>query len=168
MQDSSYTTVPLYRRDGSVCAEALIDTADANAVLEFRWFMDNRGYARSRPPGHDMLWMHRVVLGLRKGDGLEVDHINLNPLDNRRANLRLVTREQQAQNRQPIRGTSRFRGVQWDGEKKRWRARHQLNGRRISLGTFLDEVEAARAAEAWRQVNMPFAQPDPELARRAP
>ncbi|GAH21431.1 unnamed protein product, partial [marine sediment metagenome] len=35
--------------------------------------------------------MHRQILGLKPGDGKIVDHINRNPLDNRRVNLRIVS-----------------------------------------------------------------------------
>jgi hypothetical protein len=166
MQDSSYTTVPLYRRDGTVVATATISPADAPLVMQYRWHRDVRGYARRNDVVGVM--MHRVVLGLKQHDGRFADHINGDPLDNRRENLRVVTPAENSQNRRAnSNATSRFRGVQWDGKKGLWRVRPNLNGQRFNVGYFKDEVEAARAAEAWRQENMPFAQPDAELARLA-
>ena len=43
-------------------------------------------------------YLHREVLGLTPGDGLETDHRNGDRLDNRRSNLRVATRAQNAQN----------------------------------------------------------------------
>lgn len=61
------------------------------------------------------------------------------------------------------RGRSRFRGVTWAEERRKWRASAQNRW----LGDFDDELDAARAAEAARRETMPFALPDPELARLA-
>lgn len=43
--------------------------------------------------------LHRVILGALPGQ--HVDHINGNPLDNRRSNIRICTREQNMMNRRP-------------------------------------------------------------------
>lgn len=90
------------------------------------------------------LYMHRVIAGA--GDSVIVDHINGEKLDNRRANLRFCTRPQNQWNSGPR--TGRFKGVHWAKRDRRWVAQIAANGRRINLGSFLDEVEAARAYDA--------------------
>ncbi len=99
--------------------------------------------------------MHREILGLQKGE--HTDHINGDGLDNRRANLRKVTHAQNMQNRRPhCHGRSRYRGVERDSRNGKWRARLTVNGRRLSVGSFHDEKDAAAAASAARTRLMPF------------
>lgn len=87
-------------------------------------------------------------------------------LDNRRGNLRVVTRAQNRQNTSSCRGsTSCFRGVHWAKDKKRWRVRPAVHGHYVHVGYFRTEIAAAMAAEDWRRKHMPFAEPDPELLR---
>lgn len=161
MQDAGYCAIPMWRRDGSYAGAAIIDAPDRWRVAAFRWHVNDKGYATCRA-----VLMHRLVMELVRGDGREVDHVNRNRLDNRRANLRVVSRSDQMQNLSSHRGaSSRFRGVYWDAERQRWRAQAFLGRRAYRLGRFVDEVDAARAVDAWRLAHMPFAEPDPELLR---
>lgn len=88
-----------------------------------------------------------------------VDHINRDVLDNTRANLRFATNAQNQQNRGiNSRGSSRHRGVYWQKDIGRWRAKVTLNGENHYLGTFTDEDEAGRVAQEWRRKNMPYSE----------
>jgi hypothetical protein len=101
--------------------------------------------------------LHRLILGLVPGDGLEVDHINGDPLDNRRANLRAVTRAQNCQNVVSFAGsTSPYRGVSWSVGRGMWLARGYTNGRQHFLGYFTSELQAASVVSAWREAHMPY------------
>lgn len=103
--------------------------------------------------------LHREILGLSYGDGKEADHRNRCRWDNRRSNLRIVSRAQNAQNLPSVAGaTSHHRGVSWVAREQRWRAHVQHEGRFHSLGYFTDEDEAAEAARAWRREHMPYAE----------
>lgn len=88
--------------------------------------------------------VHRILIGAPKG--LIVDHINGNPLDNRRANLRLCTSTVNNQNARKRRDgvTSRHKGVH-KLPCGRWKAQIQVNKKKLCLGTFIHEDEAARA-----------------------
>jgi hypothetical protein len=173
MHDAGYCRIPLHRRDGSISAYALVDPRDYRRIATHRWSLTTGGYARRcewSPTEKRAIqyFMHRDVMGLgRRGRrGTEVDHINRDRLDNRRCNLRLTTSGGNKQNQvRPDVGTSRFRGVNWDAGffRRRWRASAKLNRRKIHIGYFDDEVDAAIAAEAWRQEHMPLAAPDPAL-----
>ena len=73
-------------------------------------------------------------------------------LDHRRSNLRFATLEQNAQNARKRcknnRGAvprSRYKGVCFDVERGQWKARIQANGKRMTIGKFNQETEAARA-----------------------
>ncbi|UCD51621.1 MAG: hypothetical protein JSW27_03125 [Phycisphaerales bacterium] len=83
------------------------------------------------------------------------DHINHNGLDNRKANLRPATHMQNVWDRRKFNrrtsggfkshSRSQYKGVDWANDMKRWRARIRVNGRRIYLGSFKDEIDAAKA-----------------------
>jgi hypothetical protein len=89
--------------------------------------------------------MHREIIDAPAG--MYVDHINQNGLDNRRANLRLATRFQNARNRPKTnRATSsKYKGVTYRPKQDKWTATIFANGRSVHLGHFKTEIEAARA-----------------------
>ena len=89
--------------------------------------------------------MHREIMGFPEGQ--MVDHENGDSLDNRIDNLRIATREQNAQNKGKTRKktSSKYIGVYYDRNKKRWIVRIMYKYRKIYVGTFKDEIEAARA-----------------------
>lgn len=153
-------SIPLRARDGSIRAYSLIDAVDADAVNRWRWSL-SAGYAVRRattaPGEHHMLGLHRELLGLTYGDPLTVDHINHDRLDNRRANLRVISKAGNNQNVLGLSsGTSAFRGVSWVERLGKWRAYVQRDGKYIHLGMFTDEREAALVAQAARLDSMPF------------
>jgi hypothetical protein len=155
---SNCREIPLWAVDGSVKAVALVDRGDHERLSAHRWHLISTGYAARRTTAGTVL-MHRELLGLTVDSSLEADHINRDKLDNRRANLRVATRSQNAQNTQARRGgTSRHRGVCWDKRDRVWRAQAQLNGRNVYIGGFKSEADAADAASAWRAQHMPFSE----------
>ena len=109
--------IPLMLKDHATRVDrivgwALVDAADYPALARFRWGMlcsGSTAYAMrsEHVPGtasdSTAIYMHRAVLGLPNGTGhaTEADHINFNGLDNRRANLRVVTRSEQNRHRRP-------------------------------------------------------------------
>lgn len=80
------------RKGGQIVAWALVDQADFEAISAARWSLNGSGYAMGSPG-----LMHRVILGLTRGEG-EVDHVNRDKLDNRRSNLRLASRRENVLN----------------------------------------------------------------------
>lgn len=82
-------------------------------------------------------------------DGMEVDHINHNTLDNRKANLRIVSHAQNMQNRVKSRSmTSKFKGVYFHKVSGKWMARLSVNGQTRYLGIHEAEQDAAAAYDA--------------------
>jgi hypothetical protein len=136
----------------------LVDEADAESVVAYRWRLSPYGYAqRSFKRGAVKTYqsLHRQLLGLAFGDGLEVDHINGDRLDNRRENLRIVTKAEQAQNAQRH-GRRIARGVCFHRGNRKWMAYGYSAGRIVHLGYFTDVEEAGRVATAWRSQHMPL------------
>lgn len=91
-----------------------------------------------------ILYMHRVIMGFPAG---EVDHLNGNGLDNRRANLRVVSQMENQRNRSGPQSNSKsgIRGVFWIPRRGKWHAQIGYLGRPINLGTF-NNVEDAKEA----------------------
>lgn len=87
--------------------------------------------------------MHREILNLDKGDNSIVDHINGEGWDNRKSNLRIVTSKQNSENARAQSRTSVYKGVYLPTPK--WRASIRVGGKKIALGTFNSEEQAALA-----------------------
>lgn len=90
--------------------------------------------------------MHRVITNCP--DGLVVDHINGDMLDNRRENLRVCTSQENRFNSKThmTKKGSKFKGVHKNRDK--WRAVIMHNRKYIHIGNFLTPEEAARAYDA--------------------
>ncbi len=160
--DGTSAYVPLIGRRGTVLGHAVIDAADAELVGRWRWGMNGaNGYAVRRNPDEGVpriIRMHRMLLGLTPSDDLEVDHINRDRLDNRRANLRAIPKAAQQQNiRSHVDATSSHRGVSWDRRRATWVAAVKANGKNLHLGQFDTEEEAAEVARAARARLLPYA-----------
>ncbi len=97
---------------------------------------------------------HRLVWIVCKGEipSLEIDHINGDSLDNRIENLRLVTRNENAQNQMRSRlPESGVCGVRWCKRRSKWVAIVQHNNRRYFVGRFTKVEEAAAAISRVRE-----------------
>jgi len=104
---------------------AIVDTEDLRMLNLYRWCMNvtlqGKRCAR-RTKDRKTIYMHRELMN--PPEGMEVDHINGNGLDNRKANLRVCTKEENQQNSKKRTGkSSSFKGVCWDSSGRKWRAR---------------------------------------------
>lgn len=73
-----------------------------------------------------------------------VDHINGNTTDNRIENLRWCNRSQNRINSKKTTGkTSKYRGVSWDKQHKKWKVQGRIDGKVVRLGSFNSELEAS-------------------------
>ena len=96
------------------------------------------------------VYLHREIMGAPPG--IDVDHRNGDGLDNRRANLRLVSRAQNNQNRHaPATASTGVRNVYWTPRPRLYRVRLTQNNRPVDLGYYRTLEEATRAAEAGRR-----------------
>lgn len=121
---------------------ALVDESDLHLVIDHAWFLGPSGHARTKSARANT-YMHRLILPV---PGLEVDHVNRNPLDNRRCNLRPATRTQNVVNR-VSRGKSGFRGVRRTRDGA-YEANIGRSSRAKYLGRFQSAEAAARAYDA--------------------
>lgn len=125
---------------------AIVDAADYERLAQHKWCaVRNRDtfYAARASKGRQIK-MHREIL--KAPADMQCDHKNHNGLDNRRCNLRLCTAAQNQYNRKPHRnGTSKYKGVYWSEQNKKWCAEICHNGRMIRIGHFDYELDAVIA-----------------------
>src|SRR5690606_4820994 len=74
-----------------------------------------------------------------------LDHINHNTLDNRKSNLRPCKNKENIMNMRSRGGTSNFKGVYLDKRNNKWISRIQINYKSIYIGSYNNEIEAAKA-----------------------
>ncbi|MGA2171518.1 MAG: AP2/ERF family transcription factor [Sedimentisphaerales bacterium] len=132
---------------------AIVDLADYEELRKYPWRLcrSNRTcYAfytvpRGKNLTQNVFWMHRQIM--KPPDWLLVDHGNHNGLDNRRCNLRLANHSENKRNtrKQNSKTSSRFKGVDFVKPTGKWRARISIGHKRLFLGSFTDELSAARA-----------------------
>jgi len=144
INDDGTATICLGR--GFFC---IIDAEDVCAVSKYGWTAKdtdpNRIYAHAHTKNTSIL-LHRIIMSVDKNK--QVDHINGNTLDNRRANLRICTAAQNSANRKKETKrqlTSKYKGVYFRTDSKKYRASIRVNKKLISLGSFKTEKEAALA-----------------------
>lgn len=127
---------------------ALVD-ADQVEVLGLLWYAGDHGgrfYAQrtERKNGRTkIVRMHRLIMNAP--DGVEVDHINGNPLDNRKCNLRLASHAENSANG-PLdqKNKTGFKGVSFHKSRKKYRASINIRGKHKHLGLFHSPAEAAK------------------------
>lgn len=150
--------IPLRNIKREVVGHAVVDASDERAVIAFGpWHPTGTGYAATtkKVDGKQLqVRMHRFLLGLVPGDGLEGDHINHDRLDNRRSNLRILNRQENSQNHPGRGGSSPFRGVSWSRKDGRWYAYARVDGSMKNLGLHESELEAADTARRFRLAHM--------------
>lgn len=136
--------------------EALIDPVDKD-LAEMNWMVRIDTYTcyagrsiklkKSRSSRTEL--MHRVILARMLGRALEstedVDHVNGNGLDNRRANLRIATQQQNSTNAGMSKNnTSGYKNVTQRSNGK-YRARITIDGKRVHIGDYATAKEAHEA-----------------------
>lgn len=128
---------------------ALVDDADYELVNAYNWNVTAKSRSGNlyveRRAGGRLLSLHRWLMNAPKGT--QVDHINGNGLDCRRANMRVCSVKENHWNvRKQNRATSsRFKGVTWDKNRNLWMAKIKHNGKHKYLGRFSEQELAARA-----------------------
>ena len=133
---------------------ALVDDEDYEELKQHKWcvtkdgntfYAQRSGYFRENCNKCRVI-MHREIMGLSYKDGKQIDHINRDGLDNRRANLRIASQSINMHNRRMNNNnTSGHKGVWWLKRNKKWIAAIMANGKRIHLGLFNNIQDAADA-----------------------
>lgn len=141
-----------------------VDLDCPTAILTQTWRVLAKGYVLAtlgKRPDRETVYMHRMLLG-DEVKGFEVDHIDRDRLNNRRANLRVCTRRQNVANSGPR--TGQFRGVSWCERLNKWIARLSWRNGVHAGGKYLGLFDTAEdAARAWDAAALASGLYDPEF-----
>lgn len=131
---------------------ALIDDEDYERVNQHKWYAHKERtqnyYAlknntpRARKEKLIITRMHRFIMNARKE--VLIDHKDHNGLNNQKYNLRIATYSQNQRNRKKSeKCTSKYKGVHFVNNRKKWCAQIYIAEKPAFLGHFDDEIEAA-------------------------
>lgn len=133
---------PLRNKKGEVVGVTKFD-AHLVGILPFNFHMRHQ-LNKPKYAVHCKTFLHRYLVSPL--NGYFVDHINGDSLDNRLHNIRIVTYSENNRNTKSNKNTSsKYKGVSWLKESKKWRAAINIDGKKISLGCFVSESDAAIA-----------------------
>jgi len=119
----------------------LVDNKDFNWINQWKWHY-NHGYAMRKEwlynrKKYRTVYMHRLINDTESE--LETDHINRDKLDNRRKNLRSVSKSVNQSNKGIQKNnTSGFTGIFFEKQRNKWRIRLSMNKKRVNFGSFKD------------------------------
>ena len=128
---------------------AIVDS-DVHELVKDMFWHDSDGKIYHDTNRNNRNTLHRLVIG-NPPPGYVIDHINNDYLDNRRSNLRFATPAENSYNRSKInqgKTSSKYKGVCKRVSKRgkvRWRAMIQHKGKKINIGHYSTEVDAAHA-----------------------
>lgn len=144
---------------------SIVDDEDYERISKFVWCAlkhhTGKYYAARTDVSNNRktVRLHRFIMGICDDKDKVIDHINHDPLDNRKVNLRVCTRQENAKNRTSEKGsTSKYLGVHKTKKEGKFIARIGSGENRKYLGFFSCEIEAAKAYDtAAKQIHKGFA-----------
>lgn len=139
--------IPLFGKHGEG-KFAIVDDEDYEFLSQYKWFAfypgrGNHVYARAIVNKKDFL-MHKLLI--KSPEGMVIDHIDGNSLNNQRKNLRVCSIADNVKNQKiRIDNKSGFKGVYWKKDKRKWEVTLQINGNKIFGGYYKNKIDAAKA-----------------------
>lgn len=122
-----------------------IDIEDWVKCKDYCWLINDYGYVTTGIDGK-FIQLHRFIMNPPKG--MLIDHINGDPTDNRKSNLRIVTQQQNSMNHtMSNRNTSGHTGVYWEKGWNKWTASISYKKEYIYLGHFNNLEDAIKARQ---------------------
>ena len=120
--------------------EFYFDLEDYDKIKDYCWCFNDQDYIVAHNKSGNNIRLHRLILNINDKD-IIIDHKNRRKNDNRKSNLRIATKSENAMNRPTdIRSTTGYKGVHKVGNK--YTANIGLNNETIYLGIF-DSMEDA-------------------------
>lgn len=137
--------IKLWSNKNKEFLNCVIDTEDYDKVKDIHWRLDKRNYPINNTRSNDKnLYIYRNILDNYNTDDV-IDHINRNPLDNRKCNLRITDKYNNDLNRGlKSDNTSGITGVCWHKKLSKWRVRVNYLKKEINIGYFDKFIDAVK------------------------
>ena len=121
----------------------LVDDEDYDNLMQYRWRLTKNGRVFSKIKG-EFVFMHRLLLNAKSKK--VVKHMDNDYLNNQKSNLKTCTYSQKGASIKYVQqGTSKYKGVCFHSASKKWQATTSKKGKKIHIGTFPTEAQAAHA-----------------------
>lgn len=134
---------PIYDIKGNIKCYTLIDKRDLGRMKASKWSLMGRGYIKGRIDKKNV-YLHRFIMN-ETDPLIVIDHINRDPLDNTRKNLRRATRKENAFNRVKCKNkSSKFKGVCFDKNNGLWQSYYKIDQKKYLIGHYNNEKDAAK------------------------
>ena len=131
--------------------KAIVDDEDYERVNQYNWCVDKAKqtsvsiYKWTKGNKTKKQRLSHFILDLQENNNKVVTYKNKNFLDLRKSNLLILDKKTFTSTRRGVKNSSsKYKGVHWDKQKKRWRATIKVKGKSIYLGIFKSEDEAAK------------------------
>lgn len=123
----------------------IFDKEDYNKIKGYHWICKKSGYVYTTINNKN-IYLYNLIMNKDEKDKRLVDHINRNPFDNRKCNLRFVTHQENIVNKSLQKNnTSNFSGVNYRKDINKWRAYITVNNSgQLTLGCFENKEDAVR------------------------
>ncbi len=126
----------------------ICDNSDWELLKQYKWCFNDR-YV-STIINKKRILIHRLIM--QPLENQEVDHIDNNPLNNKKNNLRICSSSENNMNRKkPKNNTSGHKGVYFDKKAQKWRVYIQINKRTKYIGSYEDIETAIKYREKYEK-----------------
>ena len=153
VQYATHAEIILKNKYGEEVARTKIDLDDLSRTIQYKWYCHEyenfKQYCQGTLNSGEKIRLHHFILGIQKNtlQGKVVDHINGDSLDNRKANLRIITQQENLLNMKPQDPMKGIRLYYLKDGTPRYGARITYNYKTISLGTYSSLEEAQQAGK---------------------
>ena len=126
-----------------IVGETIIDLEDLDRVIKYKWTLGTWNYAEAKIDDKSVL-MQRLIMNEYRKEYIP-DHKNRNTLDNRKSNLRISNKSENAVNSKlSSSNTSGIKGVSWSNRLNQWRSYLNKDGIRYEFGYFKNKNDAVK------------------------
>lgn len=141
-----HAEILLINKNNEIAARTIIDLDDVDKVKNIKWHVSNnrdKNFYVDTNMNIPEKRLHRLIMNCPKE--FIIDHINGNPLDNRKCNLRICTNQQNICNCDiPKNNKSGCKGVYWSKQYKVWIAQVTINNKTKRIGQSTNYEDAVK------------------------
>lgn len=122
-----------------VCGDILLDEEDKYLLEKYKFWLKDDKYLQTSI-NNKTVYIHHIIMNTNS----LIDHIDRNPLNNKKSNLRIATKSTNAMNSKlRLDNTSGIKGVSWNKQKSKWEVYINKDNTRIRLGYYKNLKDAA-------------------------